>query len=117
MALNLFVPAIAPSTGSSVNVLVRKREVSFGDGYEQRAEDGTINNRPRVMQWTWPALTESDADTIVDFLSDNAVLGFRYTLPGDVERNYKVGSQITIGYPAGELRSVSVDIKEIFDLL
>lgn len=117
MALTLFTPPSPPhAQGSSQTIQVRSRAVQFGDGYEQRAEDGTINNRPRAMTWQWSALEEVDADDIVDFLVTYAVLGFRYAMPGDVERNYKVDGQISIGYPSGEVRSISVGVKEIFDL-
>lgn len=115
MTLPLFVPAVAPAVnGTSYRVSVRQRLIVFGDGYEQRAEDG-INSRPRSGQWSWSTLDQDDADDIVDFLSDNAVTGFRYTFPGDSERNWRVDGSIDVTAPSSDLRDVSVQIKEIFD--
>ena len=115
MSLPLFVPAFAPSVnGTSYRVAVQHRLVVFGDGYEQRAEDG-INSRSRGGQWSWAVLEQDDADDIVDFLSDNAVTGFRYTFPGDSERNWRVDGSIDVTAPSGNLRTVSVQVREIFD--
>lgn len=116
MALPLFVPALSPSvSGTSNEIAVRARSVKFGDGYEQRAEDG-INTRPRSGRWSWGLLSSSDADDIADFLSDNALTGFRYTFPTEsTERNYKVSAAITRNYLGGDLQSLSVQVEEIFD--
>lgn len=115
MSLPLFVPVMSPSAnGTSYKAGVQQRLVAFGDGYEQRAEDG-LNTRPRSCQWSWTALDSDDADDILDFLSDNAVTGFRYTFPGDSERNWRVDGSIDVSFPTGNLRAVSVQVKEIFD--
>lgn len=115
MSLPLFVPAYAPSvTGTSYQVALLLRLVFFGDGYEQRTEDG-INTRPRVGQWSWAALEQDDADDIIEFLSDNAITGFRYTFPGDIQRNWRLNGPIDMTAPSGNLRAVSVQVKEIFD--
>ena len=114
MSLPLFTPPLAPSASGTLHkIMVRSRAVMFGDGYEQRAENG-INSRPRGGQWQW-VLDQADADTLVSFLSTNAVTGFRYTFPGDTERKWRVEGEIDIACPGGALRSVSVQVKEIFD--
>lgn len=116
MALTLFVPPYNPTvSGTTVEVAVRARTVQFGDGYEQRAEDG-INTRPRSGRWYWAGLTDEEADDLVDFLETYALIGFRYTFPAELtERNYKVTGSMSRSYLPGGLQSLSVDVKEIFD--
>ena len=115
MSLPLFTPVMSPSANSTSHKFnVQQRLVMFGDGYEQRAEGG-INTRPRSGQWSWSVLEPDDADDILDFLSDNAITGFRYTCPGDSERNWRVDGSIDVSFSTGNLRAVSVQVKEIFD--
>lgn len=115
MALPLFVPAISPtSRGTSHEISIRQRSAKFGDGYEQRAEDG-INSRAVAGRWQWDALSSAAADAIVTFLSANALTGFRYTFPTEsTERNYKA-SGITRSYLGAGLQSITVQVEQIFD--
>lgn len=115
MALPLLVPAQNPSVGSTNDVSVRERAARYGDGYEQRGENG-INSRPISGRWTWQAMESADADDLVAFLSDNAITGFRYTFPGEAaERNYRVVGNISRSYVSETLQGISVQIEQIFD--
>ncbi len=116
MPLPLFSPAMAPTPfGTSNKVGVRQRLLSFGDGYEQRSEDG-LNARPRSGQWTWAMLEPADAQAIIDFMSANALTGFRYTFPDEaVEIKYRIVGDIEAVYPNGVQRSVTIQVRQIFD--
>lgn len=115
MSLPLFSPSSAPSArGTSSDIQIRQRSAKFGDGYEQRVEDG-INSRVIKGQWQWDAMLIADADAIVVFLSANALTGFRYTLPSEsTELNYKV-TGITINHLGSGLKTVSAQVEQIFD--
>lgn len=116
MTLPQFVPPVNPTPqGTTLRVSPRARVVVYGDGYEQRAEDG-LNSRPRSATLTWAALDPTDADTVIGFLSTNAVTGFRYAVASDSERQWKVDGDIETSFPDGdELRRVSVALREVFD--
>ena len=42
--------------------------VSFGDGFEQRLTEG-LNRNPRKLRLTFENITESESDTLINFLN------------------------------------------------
>tara|TARA_B100000902_G_scaffold100899_1_gene103312 strand:+ start:547 stop:888 length:342 start_codon:yes stop_codon:yes gene_type:complete len=76
-------PSITPSYGirksSSPNVL----EVQFGDGYSMRTVFG-LNQNLKSYSPKWNNLSETDADTISDFLdARGGSESFDWTPPGE----------------------------------
>lgn len=115
MSLPVLAPPFAPSTsGTTRRIGVRQRAIQFSDGYEQRGENG-LNSRPRSATWTWKALTWDEAKSIETFLEGNAITGFRYALPDDSERTWRVDGEIEVGYPTSFRNSLTVQVREIFD--
>jgi len=76
-------PSITPSYGirkfSSPNV----RQVQFGDGYSMRTVFG-LNQNLKAYNPTWNNISETDADTISDFLdARGGQESFDWTPPGE----------------------------------
>ena len=74
-------PDITPSVGTKHKTIFNVLKANFGDGYSQRAINGLNSAR---QEWTvvWQQLSETDADTVTDFL--DARLGaetFDWTTP------------------------------------
>ena len=115
MTLPLFVPPLSPTVSSQIGIRVNAKRVQFGDGYVQRQEHA-VNSRKRVANWQWSLLSDADTETLVTFLTDNAVTGFRYTFPNETtERQYMVTGDIQVSPASGFLNEVSVQVEEIFD--
>lgn len=112
----VFTPPIDPSVKSLAEIKFRTRSVEFGDGYEEVTGDG-INNIRHYWQLTFEALTQSEADDIIDFFLDGGgYTVFQYTVPSDsTQRNYRLdGESITKMPKEGALYEVSFKIKEVF---
>lgn len=82
-------PAIAPDFGAEKSSEPKTRRIAYGDGYEQRLSFG-LNQNPKNWQLTWENRTETDCDTIENFLNARAVDGasFDWT-PPDEATSYK----------------------------
>ena len=77
-------PAITPTYGASQQRSPNTTTVQFGDGYQQRLLVGMSKNlNPKVWRLTWK-VSETDADTISDFLDARAGQeSFDWTPPGE----------------------------------
>lgn len=73
---------IAPSFSASCKRAPRTLGIRFGDGYEQRAEDG-LNPDLQAWQLTFANVLVEDADTIESFFTTNAahITPFVWTPP------------------------------------
>ena len=60
-------PSITPSYGTRKTSNPSVRHVQFGDGYIQRTVFG-LNQNLKVYNPSWKNISETDADTISDFL-------------------------------------------------
>ena len=60
-------PSITPSYGTRKTSNPSVRQVQFGDGYIQRTVFG-LNQNLKVYNPSWKNISETDADTISDFL-------------------------------------------------
>ncbi len=114
MPLPLLVPPKQPTAPATGAINIHAKAIAFGEGYEQR-EEGGLNSRRRTQSWAWRHLSQSEYDTLVGFLSDNAVSGFRYAFPGDTERRWKVVDKIDWEQRRDNRYTVTVEVKEIFD--
>jgi|TARA_R100000455_G_C6251306_1_gene107945 phage-related protein len=65
-------PNIEPSFTVRKISKPRTRTVKFGDGYEHRLLFG-LNQNPKIFNFTWKNISETDSDTIETFLDARAV--------------------------------------------
>jgi len=111
-------PDIAVSYGASKASAPKTRTVQFGDGYEQRILFGIPSHmNPKLWNLRWENITETDADTIEDFLNARAndSASFDWT-PPDEATSYKwVCSewQKSIDYPTRV--SISATFRQVFE--
>ena len=76
-------PSITPSYGIRKTSSPKVRQVQFGDGYSMRTVFG-LNQNLKSYSPTWQNISETDADTISDFLDARAGQeSFDWTPPGE----------------------------------
>jgi phage-related protein len=81
-------PSINPNYGLAKSSSPRVLEVRYGDGYSSRLVFG-LNQDLKMYQPRWDNLSESDADTIEDFLvARKGQESFSWTPPGDSAGKY-----------------------------
>ncbi len=77
-----------PTYGARKLSRPRIRIAEFGSGYSQRSTFG-INQNLKVYQFNWRNISETDADTIEDFLDARAgVEIFTYTPAGESAKTF-----------------------------
>lgn len=84
-------PSIAASYGAQKSSAPRARTVQFGDGYQSRLLYGLpAHMNPKEWQLSWDNISETDADTIENFLNARAEdqASFDWT-PPDETTSYK----------------------------
>jgi len=80
-------PSITPTYGIQKKSQPNVRIAQFGSGYSQRTTFG-LNQNPKVYNLTFE-ISETDADTIEDFLdARGGVENFDFTPPGDSSGKY-----------------------------
>ena len=81
-------PSINPSYGLTKSSSPKVLETRFGDGYSDRLVFG-LNQDLKVYQPRWENLSETDADTIENFLvARKGQESFDWTPPGDSAGKY-----------------------------
>lgn len=81
-------PNYSPDPGASMARQPRIRSVRFGDGYEQRGQDG-INANHQKWSLTWSGRSVTDATAIDTFLAtQGGVTSFTWTPPGGTSSNW-----------------------------
>ncbi|CAM3536609.1 Phage minor tail protein [Vibrio aerogenes CECT 7868] len=75
-------PDLCPDYNSGASISHDVVSVSFGDGYEQRMPKG-INNTQLSYSLSWSGLTQSERDTLVDFLMKHGGVTPFYWTPWD----------------------------------
>ena len=113
--METFIPPVPPDLGANDDRRFRTQEVSFGDGYSQRARDG-INNRDSTVTLNWSLIEPEEADAICVFLDrhggTDAFLYQRVDEPGPRKWICKQYSRRTV---RKVLRAVSATLTEVFD--
>lgn len=118
MAFATWTPPVKPVvSGTSLSVDALTLSASFGDGYEQTADDG-INPQRETWTLSWPGILNADADTIETFYrSKGKSVPFWYRVPGRATaKRYKFNSPLSRPQVAGHLDGLSVEIREVFDI-
>lgn len=81
-------PNYSPDPGATMKRQPRIRSVKFGDGYEQRGQDG-INANPQEWSLTWSGRATADGAAIDAFLTaQGGVTSFTWTPPGGSSSNW-----------------------------
>lgn len=75
-------PAIQASFGVQKNSEPNINEINFGDGYSSRITFG-LNQNKKKYNLSWQNITETESDTIENFLDERAkdAQSFTYTPP------------------------------------
>lgn len=110
-----FVPSREPSVASSWEVTPSVNVAKFGDGYEQRAQNGA-NPIAYAARLVWAGIPISDAKAIE--ADANTGLGFTarlYTLSGDVQRQW-VFEKVSGAYSERLIADLTIEMREVFDL-
>jgi phage-related protein len=92
-------------------------EARFGDGYSQRVADG-INHIRKNVTLTCAFLTESEKETLADFLRERGGYeSFYYTLPSEASaRLWTCREPIQTTPAQANLWNVTFKLREEFDL-
>jgi phage-related protein len=101
-----------PDIGSTEERAPRIRSVQFGDGYEQRAQDG-INADMRKRSLSFTARSSAESTAILAFLeAQGGTASFDYTHPGDSSRKYvcKSWKATDTGYL---LKTITAEFQEV----
>ncbi len=109
-------PSIDPSYGAQKKSQPVVRNVQFGDGYQARLTFG-LNQNPKEWSLEWRNITESQADTIEDFLNaradDNAA--FDWSPPDDTETYKWICATWTKTLPYSNLANIQATFREVFE--
>lgn len=118
MAFPTFTPPFNPDYNSVKPTGVRFLDVSFGDGYSQRAGDG-LNTKTTNPQLTWSALKLTQIDAIEAFFeARNGYEPFYYTLPdeGSARKFIIDKGNWTRTYLGPNQFRLQATFKEVFDI-
>lgn len=120
MALPAFTPPVNPSFGVENAPRVRVLQAEFGDGYNQRAEDG-LNSVADVLTVPFNNITPADAATIEAFFKSMAgAQAFTWRAPWDaVARKWICKRWSRKRNVVGERlvsETISATFEEVFDL-
>jgi phage-related protein len=108
-------PDIDPTYGIAKTSAPIVRTARFGDGYEQRVTLG-IQQNPKEWSMQWVNLSETNADTIEDFLNARAgVESFDWT-PPDETTSYKwVCQQWSKTITNYEICTINATFRQVFE--
>lgn len=92
-------------------------EIQYNNGYSQRAKKG-INNVVDTWSVSWDAITSAEFTTVkTAFDTAAGVDYFTWTPPGSVSsKKFKVSSISSMSPKSGNYYSISVTLKQVFDL-
>ena len=109
-------PSIDPSYGAQKRSQPKFKTVQFGDGYQTRLTYG-LNQNPKEWSLEWRNITESQADTIEDFLNaradDNAA--FDWSPPDDSDTYKWVCLSWSKTLPYSNLANIQATFREVFE--
>lgn len=109
---------LSPNYGINITNKPVHRVVKFADGFEQRINFGlAVNQNPRVIRLQFNDITETESDTLINFLKARNVdnESFDFTPPNGTVGKFVVDGDYgkTINYSG--LASVNVTFREVFE--
>ena len=106
-------PAITPSYGLRKSSSPNVRQVQFGDGYSMRTVFG-INQDLKVYSPLWKNISETDADTISDFLeARGGQESFDWTPPGEGSSSKFICQSWSKSIPYLNRATIQASFKEV----
>jgi phage-related protein len=103
-----------PSYGTNLTRTPRVLKSKFGDGYQQRMQDG-INHNPRTWKLVFNGRRQDEMDAIEDFLdARGGVESFDWTPPRGPAGKWICESGLTITTVAGTLTNATCTFEEVF---
>ena len=110
-------PSITPTYGQRKSSAPKTRIVQFADGYEHRLLFGLAQHQnPKVFNFTFN-VSESDADTIENFLDDRAndSDSFTFTPPGESSSSQFVCERWSKSIPYSNRATIQATFREVFE--
>ena len=107
---------LSPDYGISIENNPKINIISFGDGFEQRLTEG-LNQNPRKLTLTFKNITETESDTLINFLNLRATNAesFDYIPPNDVTGKFVVEGNYTKTINYANRANVRVIFREVFE--
>lgn len=106
-------PAITPSYGLRKSSSPNVRQVQFGDGYSMRTVFG-INQDLKMYSPLWKNISETDADTISDFLeARGGQESFDWTPPGEGSSSKFICQSWSKSIPYLNRATIQASFKEV----
>jgi phage-related protein len=106
-------PSITPSYGLRKSNAPTVKQVQFGDGYIQRIVYG-LNQNLKMYNPTWNNISETDADTISDFLDARAGSeSFDWTPPGESSSSKFICQSWSKSIPYNDLATIQATFQEV----
>ena len=110
-------PSITPTYGLRKKSKPKTRIVQFADGYEHRLLFGLAQHQnPKEFDFTFN-VSESDADTIENFLDDRAndSDSFTFTPPGESSSSQFVCERWSKSIPYSNRATIQATFREVFE--
>lgn len=109
-------PSITPTYGTQKTSQPNFLRQQLGDGYENRITFG-LNQNPKVFNLTFQ-VSETDADTIEDFLdarAANNMESFNFTPPGEASSSKFVCEQWSKSIPYLNRATIQATFRQVFE--
>tara|TARA_R100001463_G_scaffold42930_1_gene89786 strand:+ start:4322 stop:4663 length:342 start_codon:yes stop_codon:yes gene_type:complete len=109
-------PSITPSYGLRKASSPSVKQVQFGDGYIQRIVYG-LNQNLKMYNPTWNNISETDADTISDFLdARGGSESFDWTPPGETSSSKFICQAWTKSITYKDRATIQATFQEVAEL-
>ena len=109
-------PSITPTYGIRKTSKPKFRRQQLGDGYENRVTFG-LNQNPKTFNLTFE-VSETDADTIEDFLdarATNNMESFDFTPPGEASSSKFVCESWSKSIPYLNRATIQATFRQVFE--
>ncbi len=103
-----------PSVSTTSKVRTRIKKVQFGDGYMQRGTDG-INTVIRDWNLVFDNISDNDAASIEQFLSDNIGAAITWTPPGSLVAYKYICIEWNRSYTTFNTNNLTLPFEQVFE--
>jgi len=106
-------PSITPSYGINKSSSPKVKQVQFGDGYSMRTVFG-LNQNLKIYNPSWKNISETDADTISDFLdARGGQESFDWTPPEESSSSKFICQKWSKSIPYNDLATIQATFQEV----
>jgi phage-related protein len=111
-----FPTTVLPIRATAPQITARVLQANFGDGYNQRVNDG-INNINEQWDVQFAALDQTNAAEIIDFLeARGGYQSFLWIPPGESTYKKYICKEWNKSFPGASLTNISAKFMRVFDL-